>query len=119
MTAPHTINLREAAQLAFIGTLSPGAQANIQDAIQRGESHTADAFAAGYNAALAVSDAQPVAQWQKRNLSIGRGGWQNTDEHDAKWWVANAPGWKIRALYAAPIVSIRHLPADDSEGGLL
>jgi hypothetical protein len=36
---------------AFIATLPSGAQENIRDAMRRGESHTADAFAAGFAAA--------------------------------------------------------------------
>jgi hypothetical protein len=53
-------------------------------------------------AALALRDAEPVAQWQKKHQARTSGKWENTDEHDAKWWITNAQGWEIRALYAAP-----------------
>lgn len=44
----------------------------------------------------------PVAQWQKRHHRGTEGKWENTDEHDAKWWRASSSLWDIRALYAAP-----------------
>ena len=44
----------------------------------------------------------PVAQWQKRHHIGTEGKWENTDEHDAKWWRASSSLWDIRALYAAP-----------------
>jgi len=48
---------------------------------------------------------QPVqpsdAQWQKRHPLRTDGQWENTNEHDAKWWRDNSQGWEIRALYTA------------------
>ena len=46
--------------------------------------------------------AQPVTQWQKRHHRGTEGQWENTNEHDAKWWRASSSLWDIRALYAAP-----------------
>jgi hypothetical protein len=45
---------------------------------------------------------QPVAQWQKRHPARTAGKWENTNEHDAKWWRDKAQGWDIRALYTTP-----------------
>jgi hypothetical protein len=45
---------------------------------------------------------QPVAQWQKRHPARTDGEWENTNEHDAKWWRDKAQGWEIRALYTTP-----------------
>jgi hypothetical protein len=47
-------------------------------------------------------DLARMAQWQKKHQARTSGKWENTDEHDAKWWITNAQGWEIRALYAAP-----------------
>lgn len=44
---------------------------------------------------------EPVAQWQKRHPLRTDGKWENTNEHDAKWWRDNSMGWEIRALYTA------------------
>ena len=49
-----------------------------------------------------AGEAEPVAQWQKKHPWRTDGRWENTDEHDAKWWRDNAKGWEIRALYTAP-----------------
>ena len=49
-----------------------------------------------------AGEAEPVAQWQKKHPLRTDGRWENTDEHDAKWWRDNAKGWEIRALYTAP-----------------
>jgi len=46
--------------------------------------------------------AEPVALWQKRHLLRTEGAWENTNEHDAKWWSEKAQGWEIRALYTTP-----------------
>jgi hypothetical protein len=57
---------------------------------------------------LAIAAApQPVvgvepAQWQKRHQLRTNGEWENTNEHDAKWWRDNSQGWEIRALYTTP-----------------
>ncbi len=48
---------------------------------------------------------EPVAQWQKRHLHHWEGKWENTNEHDAKWWRDNAQGWEIRVLYTSPPAS--------------
>ena len=45
---------------------------------------------------------QKPDQWQKRHPVRTMGKWENTHEHDAKWWRDNSSGWEIRALYAAP-----------------
>jgi hypothetical protein len=45
---------------------------------------------------------EPVAQWQKKHAARTDGKWENTNEHDAKWWRDNAQGWEIRALYTSP-----------------
>ena len=46
---------------------------------------------------------EPVAQWQKRHLLRTDGKWENTNEHDAKWWrLGHAQGWEIRTLYTTP-----------------
>lgn len=45
---------------------------------------------------------EPVSQWQKRHPHHWEGKWENTNEHDAKWWRDNSQGWEIRALYTAP-----------------
>ena len=46
---------------------------------------------------------EPVAQWQKRHLLRTDGKWENTNEHDAKWWrLGHTQGWEIRALYTTP-----------------
>jgi hypothetical protein len=42
------------------------------------------------------------AQWQKRHQLRTNGEWENTNEHDAKWWRDNSQGWEIRALYTTP-----------------
>ena len=47
---------------------------------------------------------EPVAQWQKMHLLRTSGKWENTGEHDAKWWRDNSPGWEIRGLYTSPPV---------------
>jgi hypothetical protein len=62
------------------------------------------AFEAGKRSALAEQPAQhePVAQWQKKHAARTDGKWENTNEHDAKWWHDNAQGWEIRALYTTP-----------------
>lgn len=44
---------------------------------------------------------EPVAQWQKRHPHHWEGKWENTNEHDAKWWRDNSQGWEIRALYTS------------------
>lgn len=49
-------------------------------------------------AKLAQQDAQPVMQWQKKH-PMRTDGWENTDEHDAKWWRDNSQGWEIRAKF--------------------
>jgi len=46
--------------------------------------------------------AEPVALWQKRHPLRTEGAWENTNEHDAKWWSEKAQGWEIRALYTTP-----------------
>jgi len=46
--------------------------------------------------------AQEPAEWQKRHPQRTQGKWITTDEHDAKWWRDNSPGWDARALYTAP-----------------
>jgi hypothetical protein len=53
-------------------------------------------------AALKAAPVQPVAQWQKRHPARTAGKWENTNEHDAKWWRDKAQGWDIRALYTTP-----------------
>jgi hypothetical protein len=45
---------------------------------------------------------EPVAQWQKRHPLRTEGRWENTNEHDAKWWRDNSQGWEIRVLYTSP-----------------
>ena len=54
------------------------------------------------NERLKAQRQEPVAQWQKRHLHHWEGKWENTNEHDAKWWRDNAQGWEIRALYTSP-----------------
>ena len=49
-----------------------------------------------------LKQAEPVALWQKRHLLRTEGAWENTNEHDAKWWSEKAQGWEIRALYTTP-----------------
>ena len=46
--------------------------------------------------------AEPVALWQKRHPLRTEGAWENTNEHDAKWWSEKAQGWEIRTLYTTP-----------------
>ena len=46
-----------------------------------------------------ASGQQPVT-WQKRHPLRAEGEWENTHEHDAKWWRDKSIGWEIRPLYA-------------------
>jgi len=48
----------------------------------------------------APAQREPV-QWQKLHPLRTDGHWENTNEHDAKWWRDNAKGWQVRALYTA------------------
>ena len=66
------------------------------------------AAASALRTALAQQPAttEPVAQWQKRHRCGPAARWQNTDEHDAKWWHENAKGWEVRALYTRPEPSV-------------
>lgn len=66
-----------------------------------GSKNIESAIAAG-RALLAEPAQEPVAQWQKKHPARTNGAWENTDEHDAKWWRDYSKGWEIRALYAAP-----------------
>ena len=50
----------------------------------------------------AQQQAEPVALWQKRHPLRTENAWENTNEHDAKWWSEKAQGWEIRALYTTP-----------------
>jgi uncharacterized protein (DUF2267 family) len=59
---------------------------------------------------VAAQPQEPVAQWQKKHP--GKTTWDNTDEHDAKWWSANSQGWEIRALYTHPAAA---QPVTDAE----
>ncbi len=52
-------------------------------------------------ACLAQPEPEPV-QWQKRHTIKTVSIWENTNEHDAKWWRDNSRDWEIRALYTAP-----------------
>lgn len=53
---------------------------------------------------------EPVAQWQKMHSLRTDGRWENTNEHDAKWWALNSLGWKIRALYTHPAPQPERVP---------
>mgnify|MGYP003413416605 CR=1 FL=1 len=66
------------------------------------------AAASALRTALAQQPAttEPVTQWQKRHRCGPAARWQNTDEHDAKWWRENAKGWEVRALYTRPAPSV-------------
>ena len=60
---------------------------------------------------------QKPDQWQKRHPVRTMGKWENTHEHDAKWWRDNSSGWEIRALYAAqPAQPVETLPLDYVQG---
>lgn len=66
-----------------------------------------DAIAFGRAVLAKWGTPQPVvgvepAQWQKRHQLRTNGEWENTNEHDAKWWRDNSQGWEIRALYTTP-----------------
>lgn len=73
-----------------------------------------EGFAAGRTAGV---EDEPVAQWQKKHPYRTDGRWQNTDEHDARWWVTNSMGWEMRALYAAPQPPVGHQPKPSIHAG--
>ena len=63
-------------------------------------------------AVLAASpQPQPVqpsdTQWQKRHPLRTEGVWENTNEHDAKWWRDPSQGWEIRVLYAHQVTQAK------------
>ena len=45
---------------------------------------------------------EPMEQWQKKHPIRTHDEWENTSEHDAKWWRDNSNGWVIRVLYTHP-----------------
>lgn len=66
-------------------------------------------------AKLAQQDAEPVDQWQKRHPARTDGKWENTNEHDAKWWRDNSKGWEVRKLYTHPAPKAQPLTDDEIE----
>ena len=62
---------------------------------------------AAIKASRAAVPAGTDVQWQKRHPLRTEGAWENTHEHDAKWWRDHSQGWEIRVLYAHPITQAK------------
>ena len=80
---------------------APAALAAYADAIEVTHPTLAADMRSRYGLQPKAAQQEPVAQWQKRHPLRTDGKWENTNEHDAKWWRDNSMGWEIRALYPA------------------
>ena len=69
--------------------------------------YTAAQVRAAIEASRAAVPAGPDVQWQKRHPLRTEGAWENTQEHDAKWWRDHSQGWEIRVLYAHPVTQAK------------
>jgi len=65
--------------------------------------------------AIQQAESEPVTQWQKCHPVRTNGKWENTDEHDAKWWLEHSRGWEIRALYTHPAPGVPDDVVRDAE----